>query len=401
MSKKKNCSVLDKFLTYLELRNYCPSKVPGYLNSVSHYLGWLELLSQEEAPNPQTVRLFLENHLPHCKCKDIGPKNLMLVRAALNQFLLMQGHRRSHLITDHGPLASIALIHEYDMYMDRVCGLSESTRWYRRRYAIEFITAMDEIQIPDFAKMTAATITQFVTKKVGSYKTGSIQVMANSIRGFIKFLQFSGRCSNSLIFAVPKTPNWSLARLPKSLDQFELNLFLAAFDRSTNVGKRDYAMARCFADLGLRCCEVTMITLDDFDWQQGLLILHRTKSKKFVNLPLPQKTGEALVDYIRNGRPASQSRAVFVYHQAPLGRGVRLTTVRGAMRRNFERVGLPWSGTQVFRHTIATQMIQSGACLKEIADLLGHQSIDTTMIYAKLDLPHLEKVSLPWPGRIK
>jgi len=116
-------------------------------------------------------------------------------------------------------------------------------------------------------------------------------------------------------------------------------------------------------------------------------------------LPLPQITGAALVDYLGHGRPATSSRSVFVLHRAPRGQAATNTTVRGAIRRAFERAGLPWSGTHILRHTAATRMVQGGASLKEVADVLGHRSIDTTLIYTKVDLPQLSRVALPWPGR--
>ena len=97
--------------------------------------------------------------------------------------------------------------------------------------------------------------------------------------------------------------------------------------------------------------------------------------------------------------PATTSRSIFVFHSAPFGRGVAKTTVRGAIRRAFLRADLPWTGTHILRHTMATKMIQSGVTLKEIADVLRHRNMDTTQIYTKVNLPELEQVAMPWPGR--
>jgi integrase len=158
-------------------------------------------------------------------------------------------------------------------------------------------------------------------------------------------------------------------------------------------------MARCFFDLGLRCCEVATMTLDAIDWHTGAVRLPRTKTHHEEVLPIPESLGRALVDYLRKGRPATESRAVFVYHRAPRGRTVQGTTVRGAIRRAFARAGLPWTGTHIFRHTMATRMLQNGTSLKEIADVLRHRSLDTTQIYTKVDLGQLSRVAMPWPRR--
>ena len=127
--------------------------------------------------------------------------------------------------------------------------------------------------------------------------------------------------------------------------------------------------------------------------------LSESKSCRVERLPLPQTTGAALVDYLSHGRPATSSRSVFVLHRAQMGWAATNTTVRGAIRRAFERAGLPWSGTHILRHTATTRMVQGGVTLKDVADVLGHRSIDTTLIYTKVDLPQLSRVALPWPGR--
>jgi integrase len=157
-------------------------------------------------------------------------------------------------------------------------------------------------------------------------------------------------------------------------------------------------MARCLTDLALRSHEVAKLRLDAIDWHAGVLHLERTKRRRANMLPLPQITGQALIDYLRQGRPTSSSPIFFVYHRAPRGEGIQKTTVHGAIRRALVRAGLNYNGTHIFRHTAATRMLQGGATLKAIADVLGHRSIDTTLIYTKVDLPQLSQVASPWPG---
>jgi len=148
----------------------------------------------------------------------------------------------------------------------------------------------------------------------------------------------------NLIPAVPRPASWSLAPLPPSLSITELKHFWHAFDRHAPVGRRDYAMARCLADLGLRCQEIANLSLDDVDWRSATIRLPGNKSRRERQLPLPQLTGGALADYLRPGRPVTPNRAVFVLHRAPVGQAATNTTVRGAIRRAFVRAGLPWSG---------------------------------------------------------
>jgi integrase len=138
--------------------------------------------------------------------------------------------------------------------------------------------------------------------------------------------------------------------------------------------------------------------LEAIDWRHSVLSLPHTKSLRADRLPLPELTAQALIDYLRGGRPLCKSRAVFVYQRAPLGEAVTTKTVHGAMARAFARAGLPWRGTHVLRHTAAARLLQAGCSIKAIADVMRHRSIDTTAIYTKVDLPHLIPVALPWPG---
>jgi len=158
-------------------------------------------------------------------------------------------------------------------------------------------------------------------------------------------------------------------------------------------------MVRCLAYLGLRAGEVAQLSIDDIDWRAGTLCIPRGKTRRASVLPLLAKIGQALVSYLRAGRPKTSERRIFVRHLIPKGAAINSGVVRNATRRAFERSGLnvPSRGTHVLRHTAGTLMIQWGATLKEIADVLRHRNINTTMIYAKVDIPTLASVSMPWP----
>jgi integrase len=183
------------------------------------------------------------------------------------------------------------------------------------------------------------------------------------------------------------------------LSDAEVTTFLSSFDRTTPLGRRDYAIAMCLAELGLRALEVARLTLDSVDWRSGTITIAPGKCRRSDRLPLPPAVAAAIADYLRHGRPVASTRALFVHHRPPRGQGVGPATVRGAVRRAYARAGLNASltGTHVLRHTAATRMLRGGASMKQIADVLRHRSIDTTAIYAKVDLGTLARVALPWP----
>jgi site-specific recombinase XerD len=162
-------------------------------------------------------------------------------------------------------------------------------------------------------------------------------------------------------------------------------------------------MARCPCDLGLKTSDVAQLKLDDIDWHRSIITLRPGKSRRCRCLPMPNTVQDALIDYLRNARPSTAARAVFVHHRAPKDEAVLPSTVRQAIRRAFARAGFPASASQVhrLRHTIATRLLESGNSLKMIADILGHQSLDTTTRYTYVDRSLLSVVALPWPGRLK
>jgi integrase len=176
-----------------------------------------------------------------------------------------------------------------------------------------------------------------------------------------------------------------------------LKTFLKSFDRSKPIGRRDYAMALCLCRLGLRALEVASLRLEDVNWAARNLHLRDTKSRRARVLPMPQDVAKAISTYLQHGRPRTRSKAVFVRHLAPLQEAQGSFLVLRAMNRAFERCGLGRRRVHILRHTFATRLHRRGVGLKAIADLLGHQSLETTTCYTRVNLDELRLAALPWP----
>ena len=392
--------LIGQLATHLQARRYSRRTIPLYLTSARHFLFWLnQQISNNATVNPGSVQEFIDNHLPVCHCLGSAPKSVNTVRAALNQLLLMLGHSRICASAKLASAETEASLRQFNAYLQDVCGLTTGTCHARCRYIRGFLDDLFHNKPLVFNRIDAESLIVYINDQARFYPPATLGALACALRSYLRFLQFSGEITAAISTTIPAPANWRLASLPPSLSEDELNRFWDAFDCSTAMGKRDYAMARCLTDLALRCHEVAELHLDAIDWHAGVLHLERTKSRRVNMLPLPQITGQALIDYLRQGRPTSSSPTIFVYHRAPRGEGIQKTTVRGATRRAFARAGLDYSGTHILRHTAATKMLQGGATLKAIADVLGHCSIDTTLIYSKVDLPQLSQVALPWPGQ--
>jgi site-specific recombinase XerD len=177
---------------------------------------------------------------------------------------------------------------------------------------------------------------------------------------------------------------------------------LVSIDRHTAMGRRDYAILLLLARLGLRSGEVTSLELDDIDWNAGQFSV-RGKGGQRIDLPLTTEVGEAIVAYLREGRPHSTSRRVFLRAKAPIHGFIGASGVGSIVRHSLERAGIssPTKGAHQFRHGLATEMLRQGATLGEIGEVLGHHHSQTTKIYTKVDLSALRTLALPWPGGVK
>jgi integrase len=203
---------------------------------------------------------------------------------------------------------------------------------------------------------------------------------------------------HGLIGVLSYPANWQLSSLPKTLTAEEVEQLIDSLGQAGRSMRRADAIVRCVLDLGLRSGEVARIGLDDIDWRAGTLTLRHTKGRRVDVLPLPVATGKAIAAYLKHERPKTSNRAVFVRHVAPRDVPVGPDLVRKTIRQAFARAGLPYTRSHLLRHTMANRLLAAGSSLKEVADVLRHRSLNTTMIYAKLDSRRLSEVALPWPG---
>ncbi len=388
-------AVFEKYVLHLLGRGYRRETIGNYVNAVEHFGQWLG----PRSISSKAVLRFLKGHLPTCQCKSPAPRCLNFVRAALRQLLRCIEVETRPPSKSPVILPVDAVVGDFDQFMEGICGLSNNTRRYRRRYAREFLVKNFGRGAVKWDQLCPARIMKFVTDYARRCTPATGEVAASAIRSLIRFGQFHGFCDDRLIRAVPGIPVWKRVRNPQTLTVDQLTNVLDNFDRSTASGLRDYGMAVCMADLGLRASEVAGLRLDDINWDEGTVRLVAPKGHRDRVLPLPRRVGAALAAYLCRGRPRSAHREVFVHHRAPRGEPVSALLVHYAMCRAYRRAGLDPSitGTHLLRHTAAGLMYQRGATLKEIADVLGHQSLDTTAIYAKVNWAQLLTVALPWP----
>ena len=303
-------------------------------------------------------------------------------------------------MTLHGSWTVDRLVEAYTHHQRRTRGLRPQTLRNRAWFVRRLVRAALGTDPIDPSRLTPADVAAFITSLRHRFSPGSMRTVRSSLRSFFRFLRFEGFCGDALEAALPTVAHWRLATLPRSLTEQQVEQVFASFDAPTPCRQRDQTIVQCLSTLGLRPGEVAGLCLDDIDWRNGTLQIRARKNRRGAVLPLPRVVGQALVAYLSGERPATDQRRVFVQHLGdrrgePLSSPAVSAVVVRALRR--AAVYTPLAGPYVFRHTVASRMVREGASLKEVADVLGHRSLDTTMIYAKLDLPRLREVALPWP----
>lgn len=391
----------DALVNYLIGHSYASGTINSYLSCVAHFAHWcarerVRLTGIDEG----VVSHFLDDHLPVCHCASRCRRTKSEIRAALAHLLIVLGAKR--LIaekTSSFPSGIVAELADFDTYLTEVRGLRAVTRDRCLGHVRDFLLDWFGDAEVEICGLEPADIARFIMSYTAGWKPASVRSVGSSLRSYFRYKAVLGAQTTALIAAIPRVAQWRLARLPKGLSALEVRTLLGAFDRNTVGGRRDCAVARCYVDLGLRTSEIVRLQLDDIDWREGVVHI-RAKGRRTDVLPLPKMTGRAILAYLRKGRRKTPSRALFLRLRPPLDRPAGPDTIRAVVRNAAQRCGLSkrLTGPHVLRHTVATQLVHSGASLKEIADLLRHRSLDTTTIYAKVDLGGLASVTAPWPG---
>jgi len=294
-------------------------------------------------------------------------------------------------VVDDSPAGQ--LVRAYVRYLARERGLGAATIRAYSDFARRFI--IEERPRLDWFRLAPLEVARFVLRQARrSSSIGTCKLTVTYLRSLLRFLYVQGATAQDLSSCVPAVAGWRLSGLPKALAASQTDALLRSFDRSP-VGLRDAAVVHLLLRLGLRAAEVAALDLDDIDWRLGQLTVHG-KGRHESRLPVPPDVGRAVSAYLRRGRPRGSTRSVFLRCRAPyirMGAAAVSTLVQRALRR----VGIPAGGAHRLRHTTATQLLRCGASLPEIAHVLRHRHIDTTAIYAKVDLDSLGALVRPWP----
>jgi site-specific recombinase XerD len=297
-------------------------------------------------------------------------------------------------------IARAALLADFEAYLIKQRGLSERTIYHMLRFANRFLDHRFGTAMIDLMSLCAADTTSFVQHVLTRGTPYRDKTVTSHLRTFFQYLFARGTTVTNLALSIPKAAQHWDARLPRHLLPEGVEAVLGAVRGNVRHGARDYAMLLVMARLGLRAREVIAIRLEDIDWRTGELLV-RGKGQLHDRLPISAEVGEALSLYLREERGATSCRTLFITHRAPHrafkdGQIVN-AILKDALKATGQKPVTPYVGSHLLRHSLATRLVNAGASLNEVSDVLRHRSRTSTMIYARLDTDGLRSIAQPWP----
>jgi integrase/recombinase XerD len=383
---------LSKFKDELSRRGYKQQTIDARIRIVRHLNGWCygKKLSAKDL-NEKTIRKFL-------MCYNKDHSNVFKAyRSPLRELLIWL--REQNIV----PKPTIRkgkfdyILKGYTQYLKHERGLSTVTVESYVRIIHCFLCKRFPKSEVLLKNLTSAEINKFVFEQTKVYSLGYVKKITTALRSFLIYLLFSGDVKVNLAASIPTVADRSQVELPKYLPTEDVNKLLRSCDQTRAVGIRDYALLILMARLGLRTKEILKITLDDINWETGILTVHG-KGGYQEQLPIPKDVGQAIGAYLKKVRPKCDMRGLFVSTKGPIKELTR-NSLCSMVRHTCQRVGLspPHQGPYLLRHSLATRMLREGVTMREIAEILRHRSLNTTRIYAKVDLKSLREIAKPWP----
>ena len=258
------------------------------------------------------------------------------------------------------------------------------------RNAIEYFSQKNiqsEQQIS--RRVIEGLVSTFISKN-----PSSLSHEIGNLKEFFRFLYHEKKLSTKIEDLIPDIKQPHHGSIPTSWDAEDIQKILNAIDRESPVGKRDYAMILLACRLGLRASDIINLSLDNLNWETKEIRLYQRKTGNFLVLPILKDVGWALIDYLKNGRPVTESNKVFIRHKSPYGRSMYPSNLTRIFIKAVHLAGLSIPkgkpcGVHSLRHTLGRVLLENEVPLPVIAEILGHQTIKSTETYLKINIEKL------------
>jgi site-specific recombinase XerD len=307
-----------------------------------------------------------------------------------------RAHTRVQAI--HRPPAMRKTLRDYEQYCKDRLYLRPSTLLLRTTAATTFFDFLHSSKARTLEQIQAADLSEFVSSR-DHLKPKTVARIVSDVRCFLRFLTMRGILQKDLSAELPTVRVPRDATIPSVWDQELIVRLLGVVDRSSAKGKRDYAILLLACRLGLRAGDIRKLKLDNLRWAESTIEITQGKTGTLLTLPLSNEVGEALIDYLKSGRPQAAHREVFLKVNPPFDPFGDNDNLHHIIKYWRQLAGITFRcpqkrGLHSLRHTLATRLLEKGTPLPTIAEILGHTSLESTRIYAKADVEALRSVAL-------
>lgn len=327
---------------------------------------------------------------------DVLRRDRNLVRVTIRQFFSL-AVTESEYLRAREPSADPFTMQApgFFEYLRTERGLRQSSIHHYHHYLRRFERYLEQVECHEIGSLALPVVTGFVTTAAQEFGSRAMVCLCSTLRVFLRYAHREGVLQRDLSKLIEVPQHYRLADIPRSISWDAVQKMLDQVDRRTVGGRRDYAMLLLMVTYGLRAREVSVLTLDDIDWKRDRLHVRERKADHTTAYPLAPVVGEAIVAYLKNGRPNVQGRELFWRHVAPR---VPLThhAVSSVASKYLHRAGIPVArpGSHTLRHACVQRLVDGGFPLKTVGDYIGHRSPSSTMIYAKVQVDALRQVAI-------
>ena len=401
---------LDGYLAYLTERGFKESTKYGHLKDITAFGEYLlgKGVDTANGVDEPVVEEFVADYLsiprkcgPPRSCRRSAEWIGETLRGSLRRFL---GYlRNTGVLPKPGvPVRTTPYDKAFEDYVSFLRdhrGFAEITLAQHRRIAESFFARLADRRPPVLLSgLTARDVEDVALALSDGLGVRCHQILMTTLESLIRHLRSAGRVPAHCAPFLPRRRSYALAALPSKIPWDDIVQAIESVDRSTAMGRRNYALLQVLSVSALRASEIAALTLEDFSWRAGILRVRQTKTHRILELPLVPRVVDAVVDYLRHGRPESVLRQVFLKRNAPSG-PISRAIVYDVARKTLLAAGIEAAhyGPHIVRHARATALLRSGNSLKAIGDLLGHRIPEATSIYCKLAVDDLREVALELP----
>jgi len=396
-------TLVSSTLKHMKNLGYAPRTLRDYKSMWRTFLDFAKAADHDRFTVELARKFLIERNVPVDNPEIKLLRKERSFRTAIRRLIEFHLHgcfqRRHQLVAKvklSAPMEGI--LNKYIEFCKDPLRLSPRTLRGRKRTIMMFLHFFESRNLVSLADIQPVVLSEFVVSQ--SHLTPhTLRDVTVNLRLFLRYLCMLGYVTSDLVDQVPKIRYQQDSRIPSVWREEDVEALLAAVDRSSSIGKRNYAILLLAARLGMRVGDIRELRIENLHWDESRIDINQAKTGTSLSLPLTEEIGSAIIEYLRYGRPNVSNRVVFLRHNAPFEPFGFNNNLHQIITTYRQRAGIKLPdqcrrGMNALRHSLASRLLEAGAPLQDISNVMGHLSPETTRLYTKIDIDSLRKIAL-------